>query len=247
MIIFFLRLFNVIIHIQRVYFSTSCHRILLLLLLLYHRSSFIRSNILTIVKIGKHSKHKQILNNTDHHGRLRIITGAAEQALRKVQCKYDKLNLRWEKKIKKKIKNTYIEKYHLSLGQQFLPPSQRLYVHQIPCRQQVIEIHQNVNDRIQNAQQRRMATGQKANCHKGYAHHYGVMVNVQKRNVLLFLAQHKEERVQHVNDFGQEVKVRGHCNRSTPLCVFVAHTFTAPIEISLSKGPVNSLKSENGT
>lgn len=73
-------------------------------------------------------------------------------------------------------------------------------------RQQIIGIHDDVNEGVDEAQQSAMTTGKVLDANEGAHWHQCVMIQVQKRNLTLLLAQHKEHRVQQLTDLGNIIK-----------------------------------------
>lgn len=59
--------------------------------------------------------------------------------------------------------------------------------------------------------------------------------------MLLFLSHYEENGVQHIDYFGNEVKVRGYGDAFLSICVFVVYSFAAQAKVSLTECPVEGL------
>lgn len=82
--------------------------------------------------------------------------------------------------------------HHLEGGQVLLPPDELLVLGSHGGHH-VVEIHDNVHERVQKAEEGRVAAGSEAHAEPDAHRHDAVVDHVQQRNVLVFLAQHEEE------------------------------------------------------
>ena len=82
--------------------------------------------------------------------------------------------------------------YHLEGGEVFLPPDELLVLGSHGSNH-VIEVHDNMHECVEQAEEGGMSAGGEANA-EPYAHRHDTMVDdMQQRDMLLFLAQHEEE------------------------------------------------------
>ena len=82
--------------------------------------------------------------------------------------------------------------YHLEGGEVFLPPDELLVLGS-HGGDHVIKVHDDVDERVEQAEEGRVTAGSEANAEPHAHRHDTVVHHVQQRDVLLFLAQHEEE------------------------------------------------------
>lgn len=90
---------------------------------------------------------------------------------------------------KKKWEN---DAYHLEGGEVFLPPNE-LGVLGSHGGDHVVEVHDDVHERVEQAEERRVAAGREAQTEPHAHRHDAVVHHVQNRHLFLLLAQHEEE------------------------------------------------------
>lgn len=94
--------------------------------------------------------------------------------------------------------------YQLQLRHVLLPALRHL-----ACRlhraEQIVRVHAHVHQRIRQHQNRPIAARNEAHAHVADNAHHRMVVHVQKRNVTVLLAQHKEQRVRVVGQLQQHV------------------------------------------
>lgn len=96
--------------------------------------------------------------------------------------------------------------HHLQVGDPMLPPQVllELWSH---SREHVVEVHHDVHERVDNADECSMST-REVFCAAPRDHgHDGVMVQMQERYLVVLLSQHKEDRIEQFREFGYEVNV----------------------------------------
>lgn len=98
--------------------------------------------------------------------------------------------------------------YDLQNGNVLLPPQILLHFgsHR---REQIVGIHNDVYERVDEAQQGAMAAGKVLHADERAHGHQCVMIQMQERDLTLLLAQHKEHGVQQFADLGNVVKPHG--------------------------------------
>jgi len=93
----------------------------------------------------------------------------------------------------------------LDAGHVLLPP-QVLLVLGSHCGHHVVEVHDNVHARVENANDYALLAGSVLQVAPGEEHRDGVMVHVEERHLVVLLAQHKERRVQQIDDLREKVE-----------------------------------------
>lgn len=93
---------------------------------------------------------------------------------------------------------------HLESGEVFLPPDVLLVLGS-HSGHHVIEVHDDVNESVEQAEESRVTAGSETNA-EPHAHWHDAVVNhVQKRNVLFFFPQNKEKRVEKFSELGEVI------------------------------------------
>uniref|UniRef100_A0A182M0S1 Uncharacterized protein n=1 Tax=Anopheles culicifacies TaxID=139723 RepID=A0A182M0S1_9DIPT len=82
-----------------------------------------------------------------------------------------------------------------------------------PC-EEVIGVHDHVHEGVDEAHKHTVTTGEPFDATPNQHHHAGVMIHVQEANLVLFLAQYEEDRVQQIEYFHEKVVVTAPCNHS---------------------------------
>jgi len=93
---------------------------------------------------------------------------------------------------------------HLEGGEVFLPPDELLVLGS-HGGDHVIKVHDDVDERVEQAEEGRVTAGSEANAEPHAHRHDTVVHHVQQRDVLLFLAQHEEERIEEFCELGEVV------------------------------------------
>lgn len=75
------------------------------------------------------------------------------------------------------------------------------------CAEQIVRVHDRVDQRVGQHQDGAVAAGREAHANVADQAHQRVMVQVQERDVALLLAQHKEHRVHVVGHLQQQVAI----------------------------------------
>jgi len=93
---------------------------------------------------------------------------------------------------------------HLEGGEVFLPPDELLVLGSHGSNH-VIEVHDNMHECVEQAEEGGMSAGGEANA-EPYAHRHDTVVDdMQQRDMLLFLAQHEEERIEEFSELGEVI------------------------------------------
>lgn len=101
--------------------------------------------------------------------------------------------------------------YNLHLCNVLFPPDISLVL-RTESRHQVVRIHHDVYDGIDEAGEDGMAAGQPFGTHPRQHHHAGVMVHMQKGYLSILFAQNKKYGVGQIGNFQYEIRVNASCN-----------------------------------
>ena len=72
-------------------------------------------------------------------------------------------------------------------------------------RDEIVEVHDDVDAHVEEHEEGRMATSDKLEEGPADHGHYGVMNYVQRCQLVIFLSQNKEERIHEIDEFGKEI------------------------------------------
>ena len=97
---------------------------------------------------------------------------------------------------------------HLQRGEVLLPPDV-LLVAGSQGGHHVIEVHDDVDEGVEQSEEGRVTAGAEADADPDAERHDAVVDDVQQRNVLVFLAQDEEERVEELGELGEVVPPGG--------------------------------------
>lgn len=138
-----------------------------------------------LVEIGKQEVEKDRMRS-DEVGKVdRVIAFVADEQLECVQHHQDEL-------------------HHLDEGQVLLPPQILLHFGS-HGGQHIVGVHQNVDECVEEAEERAMAAGRELHSppHRGW--HQSMVDDVQRGDLVVPFAHHKENGVQELGEFGEEV------------------------------------------
>ena len=114
--------------------------------------------------------------------------------------------------------------HDLHLRYVFLPPNVVLVLW-IVDRYQVVAIHDDVHDWIDETGENWMAAAKEFASVPGQQDHTAMMVDVQKGDLIVLLAQHKENGVQQIKHLQQEVCVTAFDHNYRGWAMWVVHRF----------------------
>lgn len=95
--------------------------------------------------------------------------------------------------------------YDLAEGQMLLPPQVLLHVRS-HGGEHVVRVHEDVDEGVDQAQERAMATRKVLDANQAADGHQRVVVDVQEGDLALVLTQHEEDRVHEFDDFAHVVQ-----------------------------------------
>lgn len=110
------------------------------------------------------------------------------------------------------------ELYHLEGGEVLLPPDV-LLVFRTHRSHHVVEVHHDVDERVQKSKERAVTTWRKLEPEPHGHGHDAVVYHMQRGHVLVFLPQHEEKRVHELRKLAKVVP---------PACIRHPHRHRAP-------------------
>jgi hypothetical protein len=164
-----------------------------------------------IVEIGEENEHKHVLRQANERYDRWEFTVGCQQGQGKVNAQDHELQ-------------------QLDLCDVLLPP-QRLLQLWLKGGEEVVRVHDDVNETVDDEQQSGMRCVQVFVVDPRRQHHAGMVVSVQERYLVVLLAQHKKNRVQQVHDFREEVQVRTEDQNVHLLATTQVHVLAAEAKV----------------
>jgi len=138
----------------------------------------------SLVEVGEEAEEEYSMTTDPPNKRLGIVAVDKEQ-LEGVHHNGDELD-------------------HLESGEVFLPPDVLLVLGSHGGHH-VVEVHDDVNERVEQSEESRVAAGRETDAEPHAHRHDPVVHHVQKRYVLLFFTQNKENRVEKFGELGEVI------------------------------------------